>query len=104
MLIRNDEAFGTSDRSHNGLWKMKPDGSGLTRLISDAPHAGSNLNAATQFPWSNVSRDQRLYALQTISDSHVFTLAYGSLSGGTPTVFASLGDGTAMEIAGWTLM
>jgi hypothetical protein len=104
VLIRNDAAFGTSDRSHNGLWKMKPDGSGLTRLTSDAPHAGSSLNAATQFPWSNLSRDQRLYALQTISDAHIFTLVYGSLSGGTPTVFASLGDGTAMQIAGWTLM
>jgi hypothetical protein len=73
-------------------------------LTSDAPHVGSYLNSATQFPWSNVSRDNNLYALQTISASHVFTLEYGSLSGGAPTVFASLGDGTDMEIAGWTTM
>ena len=104
VVIRNDQAFGSSDSSHNGLWKMNPNGSGLTRLTSDAPHVGSYLNPATQFPWSNVSRDNTLYALQTISASHVFTLEYGSLSGGAPTVFASLGDGTDMEIAGWTTM
>jgi dipeptidyl aminopeptidase/acylaminoacyl peptidase len=104
MVIRNDQAFGSTDSSHNGLWKMNPNGSGLLRLTSDAPHTGSSLNSATQFPWSNLSRDNRLYALQTTSDSHVFTLEYGSLSGGAPTVFASLGDGTEMEIAGWTFM
>jgi hypothetical protein len=104
MVIRNDQVFGSSDGSHNGLWKMNPNGSGLTRLTSDAPHTGSSLNSATQLPWSNLSRDTRLYALQTFNDSHVFTLEYGSLSGGAPTVFASLGDGTDMEIVGWTFM
>jgi len=104
MVIRNDQAFGSTDSSHNGLWKMNPNGSGLTRLTNDAPHTGSSLNPATQFPWSNLSRDNRLYALQTFNDSHVFTLEYGSLSGGAPTVFASLGDGTDMEIVCWTSM
>lgn len=104
MVIRNDQAFGSTDSSHNGLWKMNPNGSGLTRLTSDAAHTGSSLNSASQFPWSNLSRDNRLYALQTFNDAHVFTLEYGSLSGGAPVVFASLGDGTDMEIVGWTSM
>lgn len=104
VVIRNDQAVGSADSSHNGIWKMRPDGSGLTRLTSDTAHAGSYLNSATQFPWSNVSRDANLYARQTISAPHVFTLAYASLTGGAPTVFASLGDGTEMAIAGWTII
>jgi hypothetical protein len=109
LLIRNDQAGGPSDASHNGLWKIASNGSGLTRLTSDPAHQYSSLNNWTQFPWSNLSRDGGLYALQvtqatTQINSAVYTIEYGSLSGGAPTVIASIGAGTTLQVAGWTSM
>jgi hypothetical protein len=43
------------------------------------------------------------YALETITPgNNIYELSYGQLNGGTPTVFASISDGTVMSIAGWT--
>jgi hypothetical protein len=55
-----------NDASLNGLWKMNVDGTGLTRLTSTT----GTFNQFTQYPWSNFSRDDKLY---TASNS------YGSL-------------------------
>ncbi|HET8844253.1 MAG TPA: hypothetical protein VFN35_22490 [Ktedonobacteraceae bacterium] len=116
LIIRNDRFFGLSDRSHNGLWKINTNGSGLTRLTSDPTNQHSyqysSLNTWTQSPWSNVSRDNGLYALQTTQVStlsadqpaDIYTIEYAPLSGGAPTVIASIGDGTTLQIAGWTVM
>jgi len=58
-----------------------------------------------QYPWSNVSRNGSLFALQHNSaDFKTVSLLYGSLNGGSPTTFASVSDGTQLQIVGWTTM
>lgn len=85
----------------NGVWKVGTDGSSPQRLASSG-----EFNQFTQFPWSNVSRDGTKYALQITygGPSHnTFTLEYGSLSGGSPIVFASITN-VQLATVGWTTM
>ena len=96
-----------TDQSHNGLWKMNTDGSSLTRLYADPSKSQSGLNPYTQYPWSNVSRDGSLYALEVIGTQTTpptNTMLYGSLNGGSTTAFASVAGGSDLEVAGWTTM
>src|SRR5205823_6689414 len=91
----------TGDLSQNGLWKVGTDGSNPVHLTTSG-----QLNQSTQFPWSNVSRDGSKYALQIINftpTSTTYTLEYGSLSGGTPVVFASITN-VQLATVGWTTM
>ncbi len=99
----------SGDLSHNGLWAVHTDGTGLTRLTTDSANLSTNLNAHSQYPWSNVSRDGSLYAVeqqtpQTSGHPGTVMLFFGSLSGGTPTRFAEMSDGTDLSIVGWTTM
>jgi len=99
----------SGDLSHNGLWMVHTDGTGVTRLTTDGANLYTNLNADSRYPWSNVSRDGNLYALeqqtpQTPGHPGTVTLFFGSLSGGTPTRFAWVSDGTGLSIVGWTTM
>ena len=104
FIIDSFSIAGQVDQSHNGFWKMQTNGTGLTRLTTDVPGISSGFNSATQFPWSNVSRDNSTYALQA-NGSHKETLEIGSLSGGTPTTIASIsGKGASLNIVGWTTM
>ena len=104
FIIDSFSIAGQVDQSHNGLWKMQTNGTGLTRLTTDVPGISSGFNSATQFPWSNVSRDNSMYALQA-NGSHKETLEIGSLTGGTPTTIASIsGKGASLNIVGWTTM
>jgi eukaryotic-like serine/threonine-protein kinase len=85
------------------------DGTGLTCLTTDSANLSTNLNVDSQYPWSNVSRDGSLYAVeqqtpQTSGHPGTGTLFFGSLSGGTPTHFAWMPDGTQLSIVGWTMM
>jgi eukaryotic-like serine/threonine-protein kinase len=92
---------GNGNTSQNGLWKVGTDGSNPTRLTPSG-----EFNQFTQFPWSNVSRDSTKYVLQIISSSPpntTYTLEYGSLSGGSPTVFASITN-VQLATVGWTTM
>lgn len=104
--ISNTAVFNQQvDTSHNGLWRMNTDGSGLTRLYADQPHESSGLNPYSQYPWSNVSRDGSMYALQVINSqgkTPAFTLLVGSLKGGNSMTFASIADGSDLSIVGWT--
>ncbi len=87
--------------SQNGLWRVRTDGSSPLHLTPSG-----QLNRFTQFPWSNVSRDGTKYVLQIVnssSSSTTYTLEYGSLSGGSPTVFASITN-TQLATVGWTTM
>ena len=80
---------------------MGTDGSSPLRLT---PYG--EFNQFTQFPWSNVSRDGRKYALQIINSVSInttYTLEYGSLSGGAPIVFASITN-VQLATVGWTMM
>ncbi len=108
FLVENMSFVGSTDTSNNGLWKVNTDGTGLTRLTSDGAGVSggpSNFSMFSQYPWSNVSRDGNLYALQhNSSNGKTQSLLFGSLNGGTPTTFASISDGTQLSIVGWTTM
>ncbi len=96
------------DTSQNGLWRVNTDGTGLTSLSRDSAELDSSLNFNSQYPWSNVSRDGSLYSLQSELFTPPGTLSYallvGSLHGGSPMAFASISDGTSLELVGWTTM
>lgn len=106
VMIRNDQiAVPNADTSHNGLWKMNSDGTGLTRLTTDSAHQWSVLNYSSQYPWSNASRDGSMYAIEeggSQGNSQVSSLLFGPLNGGTPTTFASITGSSSLAIAGWT--
>jgi len=96
------------DTSQNGLWMVNMSGMGLTSLSRDSAGLDSSLNHNNQYPWSNVSRDGSLYSMQselfTPPGTLTYTLLAGSLQGGSPTVFASISDGTRLDLVGWTTM
>ena len=106
FTIENVAVGGGGDQSHNGLWKIHTDGTGLTRLTTNTAGQFSGLTDFSQFPWSNVSRDGSKYALGIISANPpniTYALEYGSLNGGTPFVFASITN-VQLAIVGWTTM
>lgn len=104
FTIDNFSALGQTDSSRNGLWKMQSNGTGLTRLTTDAAGLGSSFNQFTQFPWSNVSRDSTLYAVQVVGNM-TQSIHVGLLSGGMPTsIAASNSSGVSLDVAGWTKM
>jgi len=96
------------DTSQNGLWKVNTDGTGLTSLSHDSAELHSSLNCNSQYSWSNVSRDGSLYSLQselfTPPGASHYTLLVGSLHGEVPMAFASISDGTRLDLVGWTIM
>jgi eukaryotic-like serine/threonine-protein kinase len=111
LLTIENQNYGANvpiDTSQNGLWKMNTDGSGLTRLTAEDIGNESNLNLFTQYPWSNVSFDGSMYALQVTtmqSKDPITTLVFGELSGGKTTSFAfAHANAGTVEVAGWTLM
>ncbi len=108
LLLLVGNAGTNADTSHNGLWKIASDGSGLTQLTTDGGGVSAGpslLNQFNQYPWSNVSRDGTLYALQHDSaNNKTVSLLYGSLSGGTPTTFISLTNDTELSVVGWATL
>lgn len=102
LLIQNF----TGDTSHNGLWKMNLDGTGLTRLTTDGAGQMSSLNGMSPFPWSNMSRDGSMYALEIANyNGKTQALLIGSLAGTSSSTFATVSTtvGT-VGIVGWTTM
>jgi hypothetical protein len=107
FVIKNVPGVGKVDFSQNGLWKVNIDGTGLTRLTSDTADQTTLFNPFTQFIWSTVSRDKAFYAGERRSGSpplYEYALEVGSLSGGTPTVFAPPTEETQLALVGWTTM
>ena len=94
------------------IWTMSLPGGSiqvLTSLTSSLPEASNqsyDLNETSQFPWSNVSRDGRIYALQEIdSSAQTQSIVIASLSGGKPTTIATTNPGSSsVSLAGWTTM
>ena len=94
------------------IWTMSlPGGSMrvLTQLTSSLPGASNQsyaLNETSQFPWSNVSRDGRTYALQEVDASaQTQSIVMASLKGGKPTTIATTNPGSSsVSLAGWTTM
>jgi hypothetical protein len=109
LLPVNNNGTGTNvHTSHNGLWKVNTDGTGLTQLASGGAGVSggpSLLCPYTQYPWSNVSRNGNMFALQHNSaNGQTQSLLFGSMNGGTTTTYASISDGTQLSIVGWTTM
>jgi eukaryotic-like serine/threonine-protein kinase len=106
LLFENQSYSSTSvDTSQNGLWKINTNGSGLTRLTTDGGGVAagpSELCQYSQYPWSNVSLDGKMYALQHNSSNGAISLMFGALSGGNTTTFASASGGSQLSIVGWT--
>lgn len=123
VYTRNDLAFTTvravtsntllftvgntsGNTGQNGLWRMGTDGFRPTLLVNTPGSTDSQLNQFTQFPWSNVSRNGTQYVMAKVHTSapHItYTLEYGSLSGGSPFVFAAITD-VQLSVVGWTTM
>ncbi len=109
LLLINNNATGINvDTSQNGLWKFNADGSSLTRLTTDGAGVSGGpglLCPYTQYPWSNVSRNGSMFALQHNSaNGQTQSLLFGSLNGESSSTFASISDGTQLSIVGWTTM
>jgi len=92
-----------TDTSHNGLWKMNTDGTGLTRLISDVTNE-IRFNSFNQYPWSNVSRDSTFYSIMVINTNGPNRLLFGAMNGGAPVTFASGNGEKDFYVVGWTTM
>jgi len=101
-----------TDTSHNGLWKMNTDGTGLTRLSSDAAILKDAANEDMFFtgpfgwtmdqPWANASRDGAYYSIQVYNYGNgPSRLLIGSMKGGVPVTCAS---GPQEAPVGWTMM
>jgi eukaryotic-like serine/threonine-protein kinase len=99
FVIANENPVSGTDTSHNGLWKIKTDGSGLTRLISNAADESTMFNSYTQYIWSTISRDGETYAVKGSKHGGPSSLLIGSMSGGKLMTVA-----TNVELAGWTTM
>jgi dipeptidyl aminopeptidase/acylaminoacyl peptidase len=105
LALASDSGLGESsgDPANDGLYLVQTNGSAPLRLTTTHSGQSSQLNAYSQYFWANVSRNVSQYALETTTPgSNIYALSYGPLNGGTPTVFASISDGTMMSIAGWT--
>ncbi len=114
LLIINNA---NTETSHNGLWKVNTDGTGLTMLtsaaaiIKDPAHEG--MSFAGHFgwnmdqPWANASRDGAYYSMAVNFHDYNGTLngpnriLVGSMNGGAPVTIASSYDATPV---GWTTM
>ncbi len=104
LALSSDVAVGggSGDPLNDGLYLVKTSDASFQRLTSTPAGDYSNLNAFSQYFWSNVSRDGRMYALETTKPAaNEYILSYGQLGTGTPQVFADI-DNTAMAIIGWT--
>ena len=89
-----------SDTTHNGLWTINGDGTGLTQLTTSGLLAFNPLaSGACQDAWTNISRDGQFYS---VSDWQGSGLAYGSLRSHGPKVIP-LATGSA-SVIGWTTM
>ncbi|HLG76462.1 MAG TPA: hypothetical protein VKX46_08605, partial [Ktedonobacteraceae bacterium] len=96
-------------RDLNGLWIANVDGTKLRQLTVETDLGFSSsifLNTFSQFPWSNVSRNSRLYAFRFGSSQSVGqdALYFGSLDGGMPQQFAAPAANVGLQIAGWTTL
>ena len=85
------------------LWKITPDGSGLTSIDGgfSGPDTGLGFAYSSYLPWSITSRDGTLYALEVSSmTGNDQALIFGSLNGGLPKTFAT--NTNSLMLVGWT--
>lgn len=93
------------DTSQNGLWKIHTDGTGLTHLLTEAnPYTAISLSHFSLTPWSPVSRDGNMFALQVVANQTM--LVVGSMQNKKLITLSSGSGGNWSEsgIVGWTTM
>ncbi|MFL5624569.1 MAG: hypothetical protein ACJ788_03135 [Ktedonobacteraceae bacterium] len=76
-VVLNDGGTG-----QNGLWQINTDGTALVHLVTVNDSTPIALNLFSQDPWSNVSRDGKLFALKLETPDGKDTLAIGSINTG----------------------
>lgn len=106
VFVIHNTGVGNIDTSHNGLWKIKTDGTGLSRLTGETGDELTLFPTFTQYVWSTISRDGTWYAVKTIQTTDPnapASLLIGSMNGGKPMT-VSIGSASALEIVGWTSM
>lgn len=87
----------------DGLWRINVDGTGPTHLVNVGTGQDAVLNEFSQYTWSNVSRDGKLYAIETSDQNGGQTLSFGAIAGGNATAFAQVAAGFgSVHIVGWT--
>ena len=95
MLVVIQNANYDTDTSHNGVWLMNNNGSGM-KLMTSIPN---NLDDCS-YPWNIVSRDGSMYTIRS-----GFNLAFGKLDGSGSSVTFATGVVTAQAgVVGWTLL
>lgn len=108
LQVRVADNVGFSEQ----MWSLRTDGTGqhlLTSLATDPAAAlAFSLNQTTQFPWSNVSRDNGTYAVWADYPTPApgtQSILIGSLNGGPTTAIATTNPGTStVSVAGWTTL
>ncbi len=104
LFVVYNTGVGNVDTSHNGLWKIKTDGTGLTRLTTEPADETTFFNPYTQYFWSTVSRDGMWYAVQVVnytsSSARSSSVLIGPTNGGTPFTLAT----GSVRVVGWTTM
>ena len=102
-----------TETSHNGIWKISTDGTGLTMLSSDAAIIKDTANEEIDFAglfgwnmdqsWANAAQDGAYYSV--VVNNHggngSSRLLIGSMNGGTPVTIVS---GPVEAPVGWTMM
>ncbi len=86
----------------DGLWRINIDGTGLTHLVNIGTGQDAVLNEYSQYTWSNVSRDGKLFAIKTTGQNGGQILSFGAIAGGDATPFAQVVGVGAVHIVGWT--
>ena len=88
----------------SGRYKITLGGSNNAIQLASASQGSVGLNMYSQYSWSNVSRDGSMYVLESYASGQntTYSLFYGSINGGPTSTIASISDGTALAIIGWT--
>jgi eukaryotic-like serine/threonine-protein kinase len=109
FFVLSNSANPSLDNTQNGLWKMNANGTGLTRLTSDAGYANVRLNEQSQYTWSNLSRDNSFFVAEEDTQGGATgivksALIYGSIYNGNVQTFAQGDETQALSIVGWATM
>ncbi|HEU5230454.1 MAG TPA: hypothetical protein VFU49_21720 [Ktedonobacteraceae bacterium] len=88
----------------NGLWRINVDGTGLTHLVNIGAGQDAVLNEYSQYTWSNVSRDGKMFAIKTIDQNGGQALSFEAIAGGNATTFVQFAGVGNVHIVGWTSM
>lgn len=108
MLMEVGNSSGSGFK--NEIWTMNLLGNSTRSLATltspDSGNTGYRLNPSSQFPWSNVSRDNGFYAVQAIDPIATNqTIFVSSLKGGDLTAVAVTNPGSSsVSLAGWTTL